>query len=237
MTKRLLFLGNSYLHRGPVPILLHDIAQQNRHSCLVYQVAPEAATLSVHFGSDEVEHIMRHGSWDALVLQEHSTRLTQTLGDPKASCKDAIGLASLFLEHNPRGSVCLVQTWARHPDHQRFGVLPGQGFYPKQLPSPEAMLTELRQGVLLVREALLESLSGATVDIAWVGDAWQAHSQSPGAQRLHDDDGNHANALGQWLTALVLYRTLFGGLLDVTKLPDLSSNLRAIELSLLFPTE
>jgi hypothetical protein len=205
--KRIFFLGNSYLHRGPVPLLLFELAQRHEQGCLVYQSAPEAATLHDHLMSDEVEFIMRHGHWDVLVLQEHSTRLTQTLGEPEASCRDAKHLVSLFLKYNPQGSVCLLQTWARHPNHQRLG---GQeGFYPKQMVSPAAMLTELQEGVHLLLSSLQREFSGLQVTIARAGDAWQEFSQRTGTL-LHDSDGSHANPKGQWLTALTLYQTLFG---------------------------
>lgn len=199
----LLFLGNSYTHRGPLPILVHRLALASGTSAMCYAHAPEAASLETHLMSDEVEYTMSAGEWDVLILQEHSTRPTRTLGDPGASTRNALALADMFLQHNPRAAIVVVQTWARHPDHQSW--LPAEhAFYPHTFDDPSQMLGELTDGLLQT----LGQLGRMTprVSMVRVGDVWL---NARGA-RLHDPDGSHANQLGQRVSALLIYHHVWG---------------------------
>jgi hypothetical protein len=208
---RALFLGNSYVHRGPVPMLVERLAARAGHAFRPYAIAPGGATLRDHLMSDEVECAVEFGGWDALVLQEQSLRPTPTQGDPDAFASDAAELAAMFHDHNPTATVWLTQTWARHPDH--LSMLPeAHRFYPNVFSAPAAMRRELGESTERAADGVRARLPDADVRVMRLGDAWASHEKSAGSVRLHDADGSHANAQGQWLNAMLWYREWFGEL-------------------------
>ena len=211
---KVLFLGNSYTHRGPVPLLVALIAERAGRVFSPYAIAPGGASLRDHLESDEVEYTIRFGGWDALVLQEQSVRPTEALGDPLAFARDARALATEFVEHNPGGAVWLTQTWARHPAHLSMFEDPSMHFYPGSFASPEQMRSELTRGVTSARAELERALPGTSVRVLWLGDAWARVLDGHPELELHDPDGSHASVFGQWLCALSIHRELLGELPD-----------------------
>ncbi len=209
---KILFLGNSFTHRGPVPMLLHRLAARGGRSVQAYAVAPEAASLRDHLMSDQVEHAMRFGGWDALILQGQSVRPTSRLGDPEAFAADAAELAALCLDHSPSAAIWLVQTWARHIDHMNWLQDSTSRFYPYYFIQPREMLDELRASTHAAALGIRAAHPGASVDVLALGDAWRDYASRAGAVRLHDTDCIHANPQGQWLCAALWHRVLLGAL-------------------------
>ena len=208
---RALFLGNSYIHRGPVPMLVERLAARAGHAFRPYAIAPGGATLRDHLERDEVEYAMAFGGWDALVLQEQSLTPTRTLGDPAAFAADAAELARMFHAHSPAATVWLTQTWARHPDHLSM-LPPEHRFYPNHYADPQAMRAELAASTRDAAARVHEAVPHAEVRVMHQGDAWAGYMATQSPIRLHDADGSHANAQGQWLNAMLWYREWFGAL-------------------------
>lgn len=193
------FVGNSFTFGGPVPNLVQSLATYAgfEEPNIEYRAiggesleghrtdpAPGGAPARVSEG------------WDAVVLQEHSVRPTDQLGDPEGFKRDAAWFYDLAKIANPDAEVVLYQTWARRFNHS---------YYPRTFADPAAMQAELRRHYRDAGERL-------GVRVAPVGDAWEVQLGLDGMReppRLHDGDDYHAGPAGQYLNALVLYATLF----------------------------
>ena len=148
--------------------------------------------------------IPRPGGWDALVLQEYSTRPTDSVG-PAAQFKiDATWFYDLAKSVNPDTDVVLYETWARRYNH---------AFYPNIFMDPTDMQAQLRFHYedAAMRAIPMMSTSTRTMDarLARAGDAWEMQLAGGENPRLHASDDYHQNAAGAYLNALMLFGTLY----------------------------
>ncbi|MEM6926176.1 MAG: hypothetical protein AAF602_04570 [Myxococcota bacterium] len=202
---RLLFLGNSFTHQGPVPALVRDVAVSVGWPAPdVAYVAPGGQSLSFHRTNPDSLDAVDEGDWDAVVLQDFSTRPTDDAGDPEGFKADATWFYDRIKARSPDALVVLYETWARHPDH---------GIYPDTFADPLAMQAQLRTHY--DDAALTYIPANATFDpsdevvVAPVGDAWEAHLAESDPLMLHGADLYHAGTAGRVLNAYVLYSTIY----------------------------
>lgn len=132
------FVGNSFTFGGPVPVLVHDLA--------VYAGFPEpnveyralgGRSLRYH-REDETEAgapARVAEGWDVVVLQDFSTRPTDSIGDPEGFKEDATWFHDLARESRDHCRVILYETWARRFNH---------GIYPGSFADPADMQAQLR---------------------------------------------------------------------------------------------
>ncbi|MEO0601496.1 MAG: hypothetical protein AAF211_08675 [Myxococcota bacterium] len=202
---RLLFLGNSFTHQGPVPTLVRDVAVSVGWPAPdVAYVAPGGQSLSFHRTNPDSLDAVDEGEWDAVVLQDFSTRPTDDAGDPDGFKADATWFYDRIKARSPEALVVLYETWARHPDH---------GIYPDTFSDPLAMQAQLRTHY---HDAAMVSIpTNATFEpsdevvVAPVGDAWESHLAESDALMLHGPDLYHAGTAGRVLNAYVLYSTIY----------------------------
>ncbi len=203
---RLLFLGNSFTHQGPIPILVRDVAASVGWPApeVVYN-APGGQSLNFHRNSTVSVGHVDDGNWDVVVLQDFSTRPTDNIGDPAGFKDDATWFYDRIKTATPTAEVILYETWARHPDH---------GFYPNTFTDPLQMQAQLRLHYNDAADNYIPmnatTMPPNDVRVAPVGDAWENHLAEPQALRLHGTDDYHAGFRGQYLNALVLYSTIYG---------------------------
>ncbi len=190
---RILFVGNSYTHRGPVPALVRELAVAGGWPAPeVRQVAPGGKDLAFHRRSPETRAAVAEGDWDVVVLQEHSTRPTAS-GNPTGFARDVRWFARRVARTSPGSRLVLFETWARHPDHALCRT---------RFDGPRDMQAQLRRHYTQAAEDV-----GATV--APVGDVWEATLAEDPDTALHDDDLHHAAPAGQLLAAMVLFEALY----------------------------
>lgn len=203
---RLLFIGNSFTHQGPVPHLVRDLAASvGWPAPEVAYSAPGGVTLAYHRTLPETLTLVDAGGWDFVVVQDFSTRPTDNAGDPAAFKSDAAWFYDRIKQASPEAQVVLYETWARHPDHS---------VYPGTFADPAEMQAQLRAHYHDAASSYIPqnaTFSPATdVFVAPVGDAWEWHLGTPEALVLHGDDLYHAGATGQYLNGLVLYSSIYG---------------------------
>ncbi|MBW2528094.1 MAG: hypothetical protein JRI23_28190 [Deltaproteobacteria bacterium] len=213
---RLLFIGNSFTHQGPIPHLVRDMAAGiGWPSPEVDYSAPGGETLAGHRSIPETLDLVDAGGWDFVVLQDLSTRPTDDAGDPAAFKADATWFYDRIKSSSSDAQVVLYETWARHPDH---------GIYPGTFVDPAQMQAQLRLHYNDAADSYIPANATATVttdvEVAPVGDAWEAHLAEASPLRLHGSDDYHAGPNGQYLNALVLYATIYG--VVTTGVSDLS---------------
>ena len=232
--KNVLFYGNSFtLGYGgsrSVNALFREVAVAAGHEApLVQSAAAPSQTIGWHLrynGAAIVTLIPPDRDWDAIVMQEHSTRLTRVYADSppyphsvERSKVDVVGLYRLAAKRSPGVKPVLFQTWARGPGHPFF-----TGADPPYPDGPSEMQAEVRVGYDALRRAL-DAAGAPTACVARVGDAWEAANYD----RLHSGDDWHAANRGTLLAALVVYGAVYGD--ATTSDLDLSGVLASLNLT------
>ncbi len=145
--------------------------------------------------------------WDYIVMQEHSTKLTQAFtGSPsfpaslEQSKDDVVDLLNVAQTRSAGVLPVLYETWARGPGHAFYTG--GSPIYPG---GPSEMQAELRSGYDQLKASLDAELGGDVTKIAPVGDAWEEANWN----QLHSGDLWHAQNRGTLLAALVIYGTIY----------------------------
>lgn len=203
--KSLLFYGNSFSGSGGgVHTLVRDIATAAGHATPhVYGRIVGGQTLEWHeaTGTSYITTGIPAGDhWDAVIMQEYSTRPTDNVnfGNVPAFLAAAEGLYQAVLDHSPDAQAVLFETWARAPGHS---------YYPGEWPDPATMQSELRH-YYGVADDQLNTIG--TSEVASVGDAFELAGFDTS---LYGGDLYHASNRGALLISLVLYGTIYD---DVT---------------------
>ena len=187
---RVLFVGNSYSFGVPEAFAKTAAAQgksvNTGHSTF------GGWTLAQHAEHEGTLEKIRSGTWDVVVIQEHSLIPAQ----PPAK-RDAAMFAPLRLlvnEARGHGAIpVLYQTWGRRDGNS---LLRKDTF--------REMTARLRAGY----QAAAKQAGG--VVIVPVGDAWEREMNAGRARVLFIDDGSHPSAAGDAVTAETFYRAFFG---------------------------
>lgn len=202
------FVGNSFTFNGPVPALVRDLAIFAGHAPPhVEYRALGGRALEYHRaddGPDGAPARVAEG-WDVVVLQELSTRPTDSIGPAEQFKDDATYFHDLARDARAGCRVVLYETWARRAGHS---------IYTFSFDDPADMQAQLRFHYFDAAErhipAASIALSGFDVAVAPVGDAWERQLAGGEPPILHAADDYHANEVGQYLNALVLYGTIYG---------------------------
>lgn len=199
--KNLLFFGNSFTGSGGgVHTLVRDVATAAGHPTPhVFGMVVGGQTLEWHLASTAsviTSGIPAGQHWDAVMLQEYSTRPTThpTDANVPAFIDAARGLYQATLNHSPNAQSVLFETWARGPGHS---------FYPSIWNEPAEMQAELRANYDLCRDQL--ALLGPS-EVAPIGDAFELGGFD---LSLYASDIYHASNKGALLISLVMYGTIY----------------------------
>lgn len=211
---RILFIGNSFTFGGPIPDMVRDLASgAGWPEPFVQRATVGGYSLERHRERAETVAAVDAGNWDVLVLQEFSTRPTDSGGNPARFKEDATWFYDRARAASPDLDLVLYETWARHPDHE---------YYPGRYADADAMQAQLsfhyRDAVAYV-PANATSAPPHDVTLAPAGTAWGLHLDRPDPERLHHPDDWHAGSNGQYLNAIVIYSTIFNR--SATGLPTL----------------
>lgn len=177
-------------------------------------------TATIHFA------IPLDQDWDYIVMQEHSTKLTQAFPGPPAypasveeSKADVVDLYNEAKSRSADITPVLYETWARGPGHAFYTG--GSPLYPG---GPSEMQAEIRSGYNQLKGALDAEIGSDVTRIAPVGDAWEEANWVD----LHSGDLWHAQNRGTLLAALVIYGTVYGD--ETTSDIDLTGVLASLSL-------
>lgn len=230
--KNVLFYGNSFTlgfgSTRSVNALFKDIAIAAGHEDpLVQSAAASGQDLEWHVANNTaaIFTLIPPGQdWDAVVMQEHSTKLTRAYtGNPRfpdsvdESKATAISLYNTVQLRSPNAVPVLYETWARAPGHT-FYTPPNILFT-----DASEMQAEVRAGYVALKEAIDAEEGSPTALIAPVGSAWEEANYDD----LHANDDWHAGNRGTLLAALTIYGTIYG---DTTSDIDLSGVLASVNL-------
>lgn len=184
--RRVLFVGNSFLHEHDVPGLVARQAAAAGRPIDTHAITRNGAELAGHWDRRPVRETLGWG-WEAVVLQDHSTAAL----DPQRAEASAAAIRAI------RGVVgetalVLVVPWSRAPGHALYAE-------PGRPDGPAAMArANTRHYARLAAETRAE--------IAPVATAWEG--ARAGGAALYAPDGYHASGAGARLAADVIWRTL-----------------------------
>ena len=186
---RVLFIGNSYIFANDLPRMFATLAQAGQYRVVVDQAAEAGWTLAQHVAAAQTRDKLTARQWDFVVLQEQSivpaVPAARTTGMYPAVRQYAAGIRELGAEP------VLLLTWGRRDGLREFGF-----------PDFRTMQDQLTAGVLAIAAELDERVAPAGV-------AWQLGVSRDTALALWQPDGSHPSLAGSYLTACVLYATLF----------------------------
>jgi hypothetical protein len=188
-TKKILFIGNSYIFTNDLPEEFRQLACSGNHSVEIEMSASGGWTFINHISSSKTIRKLQEKKWDYVILQEQSeipafevTRVKQMYPAARA----------LVAEIRKNGSTPLfLITWG-HKDG-----LPENG-----IPSYLDMQNRLIAGYMEIAREL-------DVQVIPVGYAWQLISSQPDPIDLWQSDGSHPNNSGTYLAACVIYTSLY----------------------------
>jgi len=180
VSRRGLFIGNSYTACNDLPGMIASLARRGTPPCelATRMVVQGGVTLEWHYEQPETLAAIREGDWDFVALQEQSLRPVEDTAK-----MHEFGLKLHQEIREPGGETVLYMTWAR-----------------QHLPEMQEKLTAAYVG--------LAEKAGAKV--VPVGLAWQRALAAAPELTLHTEDQSHPNPTGTYLAACVFASSLFG---------------------------
>jgi hypothetical protein len=208
--ENILFIGNSYTFYNKLPDLFKEVATSAGVAGLQVESATAGGlTFSNHLSRPGTLAQIDKGNWDVVILQGHSTEAARA-GVAGSFLKSSAGLYDRIKKSSPKAKVVLYQTWARHADWWLNSTNANVGGR-----NPAEMQMNTRRGYQLAAAQRPDFV------IAPCGDAWELNYKNPDALQLHDKDKTHPGYNGSYLTALVLYATIYHPTnLDIAFGPD-----------------
>jgi parallel beta-helix repeat protein len=208
---RILFLGNSFTTYGTVGDFVDYFAVSEGWPNPVTQVYGWGSySLNTHrFNATSLAYVDQ-GNWDFVVLQEYSTKPTDSIyGNATGFKQDVAWFYDRIKATSPNAKIILYETWARHPDHD---------YYPIIFLNHSVMQAQLRYHYNDAANNYVPSHvtypSKNDIEVAPVGDVWEQHLYfESNPLRLHDVDNYHASWYdGIYLNGLVLYSTIYNSI-------------------------
>lgn len=196
-TRKVLFIGNSYIYTNDVPNILRQLALSLGDTLVYDQSTPGGHTLEMHTANTTTIAKIFSQQWDVVIVQEQSQRpafppsQVEQQTYPYAEILD-----SLIHANNACTQTMFMMTWGyKNGDVQNCGVYPVVCTY-------EGMQMRLR-------ESYLEMTQANAATVAPVGAAWKvARDSFPGIE-LYSTDNSHPVIAGSYLEACVLYASIF----------------------------
>lgn len=199
-TTRVLFIGNSFTYVNMVPDIVKGLAQQGNINMTYAMHAPGGATVGdlaqgafAHMENPAVFDLIRQGKWDYVVLQDNQGRFIYDYGVFHPNSRTIEGHKRIMdstLHYNPCAAMIWFSGWAFKdgaPPYGNTGI-------------------ELIERIDANYQFMNDSLDQI---VAPIGAAWEKSTLANPAVDLWDTDEAHASLNGSYLTAAVLFCTIF----------------------------
>lgn len=195
--RRVLFIGNSYIYVNDLPLTLQTLAYSFGDSIEYESNAIGGATLQMHSTNATTIAKLLAPGWDYVIIQaqsqEPSFSPSQVSTDtyPYAKILDSLAHAG-----NPCVETIFYMTWGR-----KNGDASNCSFYP-----PVCTFEGMQQRL---RESYLEMTMMNNATCAPAGTAWKYLINHFAGIELYQADESHPSIHGTYLTACVLYSTIY----------------------------
>lgn len=197
ITKKVLFLGNSYTAVNNLPQLIADVASSTGDSLIFDSNTPGGYTLEGHSSNATSIDKIAQGNWDFVVLQEQSQR--PSLPDVQVE-QDVYPYAhildSLINTYNLCAETMFYMTWGR-----KNGDASNCGWWP-----PVCSYSGM-DSLLSLRYKIMADTNYAVVSP--VGTVWKQIREEYPDIELYMSDESHPSAAGSYAAACCFYSSIF----------------------------
>lgn len=196
--KSVLFLGNSYTGVNNLPELVYNFALANGDTLVYDSNTPGGYTFNLHRTNATTLSKIASRNWDYVVLQEQSQlpALPEAITGDDYSPPHAIELNEIIKANDSCTKVVFYMTWGR-----KFGDASFCGVHPPVC-TYDGMQHELRNTYL---EMTVEN----EARVAPVGMGWKTVIDDDPSIELYAGDGSHPHINGSYLTACIMYATIY----------------------------
>ena len=199
---KILFIGNSYTSTNNLPQLLHQISISKGQKIHTTMIAPGGYRFKSHASNANTLKTISSEQWDYVILQNQS--LIPGL-EPKQvqleSLPFATSLVNLIKTNNKNTNIIYFVTWGRKNGTKNDLC--------KNLPNTCSYSGHT--AALLKGYKIYQSKTGGK--LAPIGATWEAvvndRQTHFNPDKLWSPDGSHPSILGSYLSAVVLFKTIF----------------------------
>lgn len=197
LTRKVLFLGNSYTYVNDLPQLVKDIAASKGDALVFDQSVTGGYSFQNHWANTATYTKLQSNAWDIVVVQGQSQEPSfSPVQVMSGSYPYAKNLADSIRKINPCTEVMFYMTWGR-----KNGDADNCPAYPPVC-SFDGMQSRLRQSYLMFADSFNASC-------APVGVAWKKFRNAYPAVELYQPDESHPSVEGSYLAACVFYSAIF----------------------------
>jgi len=196
-TKRVLFIGNSYIYTNNLPQMVSNCATSTNDQLIYNSSAPGGHTFEQHSTNTSTLEKIQIGDWDFVVLQEQS----QLPSFPEAQVAQSVYPFAHFLDstieiHNPCAKTLFYMTWGRkNGDAQNCPNWPPVCTY------------EGMDSLLNLRYMTMAEQNNA--EVAPVGALWRHLREQNPEIDLYNSDLSHPSVAGTYAAACAFYVSIF----------------------------
>jgi hypothetical protein len=196
-TRKVLFIGNSYIYTNNMPEILRQLALSLGDTLIYDQSVPGGHTLQAHSTNATTINKIYSQQWDVVVIHDQSQR---PAFPPAQVATDTYPYArildSLVHDNYACSQTMFMMTWGyKNGDPSNCTGYPVICTY-------EGMQMRLR-------ESYLQMTQDNNATVAPVGAAWKVARDSFPAIELYSNDNSHPVVAGSYLEACVLYASIF----------------------------
>lgn len=196
-TRKVLFIGNSYIYSNDIPNMLKQLAASMGDTLIYDQSAPGGQTFQQHVSNPTTLNKIKAQKWDIVILQEQSQRPAFQPGQVATDVYPyARILDSLVRDNHACTETMFYMTWGR-----KNGDVDNCPFYPV-ICTYDGMQQRLR-------ESYMEMAKDNKAVVAPVGAAWKLVRDSASSIELYSPDNSHPSMSGSYLAACVFYASIF----------------------------
>jgi hypothetical protein len=199
VTKKVLFLGNSYTSVNNLPQMISNVANSMGDTLEWDVEAPGGSYLYDHLTSTTSVSKIEQGNWDYVVLQEQSQAPTLPYFQIPVVFEYARKLDSVIVNANPCTETQFYMTWGRkNGDPLYFQVY--SPYYSDDT-------YEYMDSLLQARYMHMADTNNA--EVSPVGAVWNYIRQNHLNIELYQPDESHPSVAGTYLAACCFYTSLF----------------------------
>ncbi len=193
ISRKVLFLGNSYTGVNNLPQLVHDVALSAGDTLIFDSNTPGGYRLIDH-GLDSISQSkIRVGDWNYVVLQGQSQEPIKYTGDFNNGCSH---LNTTITQYNPCSVTMLYMTWGRkNGDAANCPSFPVMCTY-------DGMDSTIRNNYIDIATTIKGEISPVSV-------VWNYLRQNNPWIELYQSDESHPSLAGTYAAACSFYATIF----------------------------
>lgn len=194
LTRKVLFLGNSYTYVNDLPQIISELATSTGDVLIYDSNLIGGYTLLDHSTNTISQNKILSNDWDYIVLQEQSQ--TPAFINPTAFMDGFSSLNTFISQNKPCAQIASFMTWGyENGDAQNCAS------------NPTVCTYDGMQNIL--RDRYLEFSDLYESEVTPVGVVWKYIRENHPAISLYQSDGSHPSLSGSYIAACCFYTSLF----------------------------